>query len=140
MYFTKHSKVLINIANPRGCEMGKECSMHTSYEERVKTYSKDLKGRQQAGGLEVTRRIITFLVTSYRLMTTKSQPVKTAYDQWCWIFQLVGAAKFIHTPQTSHVKRPYINISVLKPLTKTRYKVLCVVFVKIQVLYDVATR
>jgi hypothetical protein len=91
--------------------MGKECSMHTSYEEGVKMYSKDLKGRQHAWGLEATRRIIKFLVTSYRLMTTKGQPLETAYDQWCWIFQLVGTAKFIHTPQTSYVKRPYINIS-----------------------------
>jgi hypothetical protein len=88
MYFTKHSKVLINIANPRGCEMGKECSTHTSYEERVKMYSKDLKGRQHVEDLEVTRRIMKFLATSYRWMTTTGQPVKTAYDQWCWISSL----------------------------------------------------
>jgi hypothetical protein len=50
MYFTKHSKVLINIANPRECEMGKEYSTHMSYEERVKMHLKDLKGRQLVRG------------------------------------------------------------------------------------------
>ena len=69
LYFIKHNTVLINIANPRECEMGKKCRMHRSYEECVKMYSKGLKGRQHVGDLDVCRRIITFLVTIYRLMT-----------------------------------------------------------------------
>ena len=69
LYFTKHNKVLINIVNPRECEMGKKCRTHRSYEECVNMYSKDLQGRQHVGDLDVSRKIIKFLVTIYRLMT-----------------------------------------------------------------------
>jgi hypothetical protein len=69
LYFTKHKKVLINKANPRECQMGKKRRTHRSYEECVKMYSKGLKGRQHVGDLDVSRRIIKFLVTIYRLMT-----------------------------------------------------------------------
>lgn len=49
--------------------MGKKCSTHKSYEECVKMYSKGLNERQHVGDLAVSRGIIKFLVTVYRLMT-----------------------------------------------------------------------
>jgi len=63
LYFTKHSQILINRANPTGFEMGKKCSRHRSYEECVKMYSKGLNGRQHVGDLDVSQEIIKFLVT-----------------------------------------------------------------------------
>jgi hypothetical protein len=49
----------------------KKYRTHTrrSYEECVKMYSKGLKRRQHVGALDVSQRIIKFLVTVYRLMT-----------------------------------------------------------------------
>jgi hypothetical protein len=49
--------------------MDKKCRTHRSYEDCVKMHSKGLKGRQHVGDLDVSRRIIKFLVTIYRLIT-----------------------------------------------------------------------
>jgi hypothetical protein len=73
-------------------------------------YSKGLKGRQHVGDLDVFRGIIKFLVTVYRLMTLERPTRKNCLRPLVLDFQLVGSAKFIHTPHTPYVKRPYINM------------------------------